>query len=162
MIQQIIALYEKNHDYARRLIADLPDEKLAFQPGPNMNHAAWVIGHLALTADRVTCGFTLGLASKLPAEWGPLLGGKSTPTDDRQAYPSKDVLWQAYDDAHARVVVAVQQLAPADLEKATPHEGFGQRFPTIGIALLHTMIGHEQVHLGQLSAWRRVQGMPPV
>ena len=31
-----------NVDYARRLVADIPHDKMAAQPIEGMNHAAWV------------------------------------------------------------------------------------------------------------------------
>jgi hypothetical protein len=34
-------------------------------------------------------------------------------------------------------------------------------FPTIGAAINFYLIGHVQVHLGQISAWRRGMGLPP-
>jgi hypothetical protein len=34
--------------------------------------------------------------------------------------------------------------------------------PTVGIALPYLLLVHENQHLGQLSAWRRVLGLPAV
>jgi len=33
--------------FCRRLLADIPDERLAEQPVADVNHPAWVLGHLA-------------------------------------------------------------------------------------------------------------------
>ena len=37
--------------YCRMLLADIPDERMAEQPVAGVNHPAWILGHLALTAD---------------------------------------------------------------------------------------------------------------
>lgn len=33
------------------------------------------------------------------------------------------------------------------------------RYPVMGSALMHVMIAHNLLHLGQLSVWRRAQGL---
>ncbi len=162
MLRSLNAIYANNLDYTRRLTADLDDANVCAQPAPNMNHAAWVVGHLALTADRVTCGMLLGIEPALPDVWKNLFSGRSRPNPDRSLYPPLTDLVEALASRHAAVSETLANAQPSLIEKATPHEGFRKRFPTMGQALLHTMIGHEQMHLGQLSAWRRVQGLPAV
>ena len=38
--------------YCRMLVGDVADERLAEQPLPGVNHPAWILGHLAFSADR--------------------------------------------------------------------------------------------------------------
>ncbi len=33
--------------YCRMLVGDIADERLAEQPLPDVNHPAWILGHLA-------------------------------------------------------------------------------------------------------------------
>jgi uncharacterized damage-inducible protein DinB len=170
MIDLLLSYYDRNADYARRLVADVSDGQWCAQPTPGAgagagtlrNHAAWVIGHLTQVADKATGNFTLGLERRFPAGWDDLFHGKSQPTADRATYPDKAALMAAYEAAHARVADALRRADDSLLAKPTPHEGFRERFPTVGLALLHTMVGHECVHLGQLSAWRRALGLPNV
>lgn len=159
MIEHLLALYEKNLDYARRLVADVPDEKLAHQPAPRMNHPAWVLGHLARAAD-----FTLAIFEQqplCPPEWAKVYGRDSQPTSDRGAYGSKAELLHALERAHQHVSAALRCADWTRLD-GPPAENYRARFPTKWQLLIHMMTGHEQMHLGQLSAWRRVQGMPSV
>ena len=51
MLSPLIHTWNLNLGYAKRLVADIPDDQMAFQPAAHMNHAAWVLGHLACTAD---------------------------------------------------------------------------------------------------------------
>ena len=51
-------------------VADIPDDQIALQPAPGMNHAAWVLGHLACTADML--GAMIGLTPICPPEWASL------------------------------------------------------------------------------------------
>ena len=162
MIDAMIPLYALNLDYARRLVADLPEEKMALQPVPGalMNHAAWVIGHLARTTDFT--GQQLGLTPVTPATWAELFGGSSKPDAAPGKYPGKAVLLKTLEDGHARVAAALAKVDAAFLAQVTADEKRRARFPTMGAMLLHMCLGHEQVHLGQLSAWRRAQNLPAV
>lgn len=162
MIDDLLSIYDRNLDYARRLIADLPEDQCCIQPAANMNHALWVLGHLAFVADKVTGQMVLGLERRTPASWDPLFDNKSKPVADPANYPPKEELFRALSDGHARVAAALRQADASLLSRPMPHEGFARRFPTVAQGLIHTMIGHEQMHLGQLSAWRRAQGLPPV
>jgi hypothetical protein len=51
MTGPLLDTWNLNLGYAKRLVVDIPDDKMALQPAPGMNHAAWVLGHLACTAD---------------------------------------------------------------------------------------------------------------
>ncbi|MAE65119.1 MAG: hypothetical protein CMJ18_12685 [Phycisphaeraceae bacterium] len=162
MIPAIIDLYSKNLDYAGRLVADLPDASMCHQPGPGMNHPAWVLGHLAWTSDRVAGGILLQVEPELPKRLGGPFDAQSVPSDNATIYPAKAKLLEALEKVHGRIAGELSGRSVPSLDEPTQHERFASRFPTIGEALIHVMVGHEQVHLGQLSAWRRVQGMASV
>ena len=70
MIRHLLHTWDLNLGYAKRLVADIPDDQMAVQPAPGMNHAAWVLGHLACTADML--GGMLGLPPVCPDDWPAL------------------------------------------------------------------------------------------
>ena len=150
---------ERNLDYARRLVADLPQDQMAVQPQPAMNHPAWVLGHLARTTDFAASFF--GVAPAVPKAWEELFKGGSKPTSTA-AYPDKATLLQTLEGGHARVAEALRKAGPAALEQPPSNPKLCTRFPTTAHAVVHILIAHENMHLGQLSAWRRVQGLPAV
>lgn len=161
-VDGILLLYRNNLDYAQRLVADLDDDALALQPAAEMNHAAWVLGHLATVSDRVAGGMLLGLTPRLPDQWDELFGVKSIPTDERARYPGKQDLVEALIATHGVIDEKMGEMSDDLLAQPTSHERFAKRFPQMVEALIHVLVGHEQMHLGQLSAWRRVQGMARV
>ena len=65
------------------------------------------------------------------------------------------------EDAHARLADAVTKAAPETLAQPAP-ERIRERFPTVGALLVGLMTSHHASHNGQLSAWRRAMGLPPV
>ncbi|NBV45563.1 MAG: DinB family protein [Planctomycetia bacterium] len=153
----LLHAWNMNLGYARRLVADVADAHLAVQPAPGMNHAAWVLGHLACTADML--GAMMGLSPVCPGEWTALFDWNSTPVADAGRYPSKAELLAALEEAHGRIAAALPAFPASRWSDPTPSEAIRAFLPTMGDCFVFVMAAHENMHLGQLSAWRRVQGM---
>ena len=163
MKSAILTTYAFNLTYARKLVEDVPADRMCEQPSIDgkavPNHAAWVIGHLANTCD--FAGKLLGLEPAGPHEWAQLFGNRSSPVPDPSRYPDKDALLKALEEGHARVASAFTQVDQARLS-ARSEAGPAQFFPTVGEMVTFIMTAHEATHLGQLSAWRRAIGLKSV
>lgn len=160
MLAPLLNTWTMNLGYAKRLVTEIPDTQMAFQPARGMNHAAWVLGHLACTADML--GGMLGVKPTCPPEWVPLFDWNSTPSSDMSVYPSKATLLKALEDAHAAIAAALPGVPASRWADETPVEAVRGFLPTLGDCFVFVMAAHENMHLGQLSAWRRAQGMPRV
>jgi hypothetical protein len=160
MLQIAAPLFDQNLAYARKLVADLNDDQMTTQPGTCvLNHAAFIIGHLAWVCD---FGVTLlGEPAAIDPKWRDLFNPTAKPVADRTAYPSKAVLVKAFEDAHTRLANTALAAKP-DLLQQPPPERFRGRFSMLAQLMLHMLTNHEAVHLGQLSAWRRACGLPAV
>jgi hypothetical protein len=90
MFEQDIHVNQFMLGYAEELMKEIPDERLAEQPLPGVNHPAWIIGHLALTGDFAVK--LLGGEQTLPKSWILQFGPKSTPSTERDIYPTKEEL----------------------------------------------------------------------
>jgi uncharacterized damage-inducible protein DinB len=162
MMDLILPAFKLNLWYSQKLVADLTEEQMCAQPisGVVMNHPAFLLGHLALVAGNFATGF-VGAAPVCPEEWKELFNQGAKPLADRSRYPSKAELVKALEDAHARLADAVTKATPEMLSQPAP-EKMRSRFPTVGGLLAGMMTSHEASHNGQLSAWRRAMGLPPV
>ena len=60
-------------------------------------------------------------------------------------------------DTTANVVFT--HVCPTHFPEPTPIEAVRGFLPTLGDCFVFVMAAHENIHLGQLSAWRRMQGM---
>ena len=76
--------------------------------------------------------------------------------------PSKAELLAAFADAGQRFRTALLGMDPATLAEPLPDERARGLFPTKGHALLQIVAAHTAYHAGQLAAWRRAIGRPPV
>jgi uncharacterized damage-inducible protein DinB len=160
MKEHVLRAAKVNSDYAQKLVADIPDDKMAEQPAPGMNHAAWVLGHLTFVADSMIRVFDQPFS--MPKEWIELFNLASRPSGDRARYPSKAALLDAYEKAYARLTEAVRAAPSELLDTEFPNPKLRAQLPTIGVAMVHILTSHHGLHLGQLSAWRRAMGMPMV
>ena len=157
MLSPLIHTWNLNLGYAKRLVADISDDQMAFQPAAHMNHAAWVLGHLACTADMLAA--MIGAKPVCPPVWTSLFDWNSEPSSDASRYPTKAVLLKALEDAHAGIDAALPGVPESRWSETTPLEAIRGFLPTLGDCFVFVIAAHENMHLGQLSAWRRVQGM---
>ncbi len=157
----LLNVYRLCHAYGRKLAEDIPDERLAEQPLPGMNHPAWILGHLAFVGFRGE--WLLTGREGWPVGYAELFAPGTACETDRSRYPSLVELLDAFDASHAALDAAVT--AADDERWAAPNPGPGylrQLLPNLGDMVAHIMSTHEATHLGQLSAWRRAAGMPGV
>lgn len=159
--QTILTTWQRNRDYALALLDDLAPEQIVAQPirGITMNHPAWIISHLNAYAP-----IAAALLRRDPIE-DPAdhpFGRKSKPINDTAAYPPKDQLVAEYTRLHDDARHALEQCDPAIFAEPVPLERWRSKAPTVGDMVVTLMVKHESMHLGQLSAWRRAMGLPPV
>ena len=86
----------------------------------------------------------------------------SQPKADASEYPDKPELLAAWNAGHEKIADLLGDADDAAITREMPVERWREKFPTIGHVLGYLLIHHEGFHLGQLSAWRRVSGLPSV
>ena len=159
MIPQLLHLYGFNLHVARATVRDLTPEQMVAQPHGLVNHPAWSLGHLVMTADGLAK--LLGLAPVAPERWGPIFATGGIPSGEQSLYPPKDTLVEALASQHARNHAVVEETDPAWFASMNPDPKRRARFPAVGDQVAYLMTSHEMLHLGQLAAWRRAMGLPP-
>lgn len=125
--------------YAERLLKEVPAEQFArfARPGGvvvESNHGAFVLGHLSLYPTRIL--------EQLEGNAGAV----APPARFVEAF-SKDALRAAPDAAFSAPNPAGGRMA--------------ELFPTLGSMQAFYVGGHLMMHLGQMSAWRRMLGLKP-
>lgn len=158
--QRELTLYAFVLQYCEMLAAGIDDHRLAEQPLPGVNHPAWILGHLAVGTDYAAK--ILGERFACPIDWHRQFGPGSTISGNRSIYPTKDELLAAIRVGHARVTAALAHVDEAKLAAPNPLGVLVNELPTVGDMLAHLLTTHAATHLGQLSAWRRMIGLPEV
>lgn len=161
-IDGLLYCWNKNLEYGPALVADLSEEQMILQPvesGKPANHTAWVFSHLNVYLPLIAC-LIQGETFEDPADHP--FGKNSKPESDPNLYGPKAALVEAYIQGHQKVADLLKGADDSVLEQDVLLPRWKQVMPKVGIILPYLMLTHECTHLGQLSAWRRIQGMPSV
>jgi hypothetical protein len=86
----------------------------------------------------------------------------SRPESDPQIYPSKAELIETFQRGHREIAELLGGCDESIFEQPVHLPRWAAVMPHVGSALPYLMLNHENQHLGQLSAWRRIQGLPSV
>ena len=162
MFEYEIKLYAFVLDYCHKLAEGIEENDMAHQPLAGINPPVWVLGHLAICTDYAA--MLLGLSKDCPEEWHRRFGPGSTPPRSDEPRPKKDKLLYAIDRGHERVSHAAERATPERMREthAVDLAFLRESLTTVGELVAHLMTTHPAFHLGQLSTWRRANGLPSV
>ena len=163
VVDGLLFAWGKNKDYAERLVADLSEHQMILQPAPEggepANHAAWILSHLNLYLPIIE-SIVQGRSFEDPKEMP--FGMLSKPESEASVYASKSDLINTFASGHDAVTEALKGAGDDLFDQPIELPRWKDVFRNAGGALPYLMVLHENMHLGQLSAWRRIQGMPSV
>jgi len=163
MKEILIRSYRFNLKYAYELVADLDDTMMSNSPGKGFeNHPAFTLGHL-VTAASLTVKY-LGGPYALRPGWEELFrrkgpGDPKLPDSNSDLYPKKEELLEELSKQHQLVEELIMNLDEKRFKEPAEWR-FNDHMPTMGDLLFFMCISHENMHLGQLAAWRRAMEMP--
>jgi hypothetical protein len=159
----IVAPLRRTIGFAENLVKDIPAEKFAYKPHPNMNHPAFCMGHLSLYPNRI---FTIIGQPELIVEkpgFPELFQAGTACIDQDGHYPHKDEIIGYYVERYNAAAKAIAAVPDEVFQRENPLEGrMKEIFPFVGIAVNFLLNNHHMMHLGQISAWRRAIGLGSV
>jgi len=156
--------------YADRLLTDIPEDQFAKYASPGgetveSNHPAFILGHLSIYPSRVLDHLGVdATAITASDEYQKLFSPDAKCENDPEGtiYPAASELIAAFKTNYGAALEALRAADDSAMEGVNPSEGrMRELFPTIGSALGFYCGGHVMMHMGQLSAWRRMNGMAP-
>ena len=163
VIQGLIYGWRKNREYGPKLVADLAEEQLVAQPAKDpelpSNHPAWVFSHLNAYLPVISA---IIQAQDFEDPKNHPFGMLSKPQSDPSIYPSKQALVDRFVQGHEEVIELLNAADDSIFQNPVRLERWKNVMPNAGLALPYLMLNHENNHLGQISAWRRIQGFPSV
>jgi hypothetical protein len=152
--------------YSERLLTDVSPEQFARFATPGgaevvSNHPAFVYGHLSLYGPRIL--EQLGAAAPtVPEHFVKVFSKDATCQDDVDGtiYPAMDAVTTLFFEGYRAAVMALRTASDDQLQVPNPMGGpMAEKFPTLGSMHNFYVGGHMMLHLGQVSAWRRMQGL---
>jgi hypothetical protein len=160
-IESFVYAWDNQLAYTLALTDDLTDAQMVTRPGGNMNHAAWILGHVSLYHP-ATVALLAGKPfadPKLDELFG--FAGKG-PQDDIACYGSKQKIISHFTEGHEQVAQALLSAPPEAFTGPPSLERWAASYPNVGFMLPDLLLHHESLHIGQLSIWRRAAGLAGV
>ena len=155
---------------AGRLVNDIPAERFGRFAAPAgqiivSNHPAFALGHLCLYPLKVHQLLEQDTSSvQPPSQFEALFSRDATCQDDAQGtlYPPSAEIIDFFNRSYAAAQATLRNASDTQLSADNPLDTPMKQFcPTLGALLNFYMTGHVTNHLGQISAWRRMQGLKP-
>jgi hypothetical protein len=158
-IGTILDIHAMINGFLVEAVEDVPDSRMAEQPGTIVNHPAWTFSHLNAYANVLLSmlddpGVPPAIADAEMARFGY----GSTPVPDPGAYAPKRELLDRFRERNARLAEVVAAKHAEYFPRRAP-EKFQPYSPTIGHIATTLLVAHPPHHLGQLKQWRRAAGM---
>jgi hypothetical protein len=138
-------------------VEDIPESRMAEQPGTLVNHPAWTLSHLNAYASLLLSMLDERSVPTADAEM-ERFGYGTTPVSDLAAYAAKRELLDRFRDRNARLAAVVTEKHSDYFPKPSP-EKFHPCSPTIGHIAITLLVAHPPHHLGQLKQWRCAAGI---
>ena len=156
--------------YSERLAKDIEANKFARLAAPGgqiveSNHPAFIFGHLSLYAPQIAG--QLRQIDSLPdasEDFKRVFSKDAQCVDDAEGsiYPPMDEVMEKFFAGYRAVHSTLREVPDYVMLKDNPTGGrMSELFPTLGSLHGFYVGGHMMLHLGQLSAWRRMQGLGP-
>lgn len=147
-----------NFELLKRTLADFSDQDMLARPTPGANHAAWQLGHTAVSEANMVNGVQPGKGAAIPEGWATKFNKDAAGSDDPAAFPSKSQLLEFFGRARAAAIELVKTVTPEELKSPAP-ERIRFMAPTVGHLLL-LIPAHTAMHVGQMQVVRRKLGKP--
>ena len=156
--------------YGERLLAGVPADQFGRLASPGgstiqSNHAAFIYGHLSLYGPRIVDRLGKDPSSlSIPDRFQEIFSKDAACQDDPNGtiYPAMDEITDFFFAGYRAASAALRKADEQEFSKPNPAEGrMAELFPTLGSMFAFYCGGHLMMHLGQMSAWRRMIGLGP-
>ena len=155
----LAAGYRMGRQMVHMMTDDLTAEQFALQPVPGANSAAWIVGHLAVTARRTAERVGATGLPPLTEEFVAKYSVTKQPAGAQTELGGRAELLHLLDVCVDGLHDALRALPVESLASPPAHQGpFATNY---GEALLFGAM-HFTMHCGQLSTIRRSLGKPPL
>lgn len=129
----------------------------------NANHPAFIYGHLSVyPAIVLTAAGEDPAPAAAPEPYNDLFKQGAACRDDPEGtiYPAMDEIVGVFNRGHRAVIERVRTWPDSKLAERHGIEGrMSEVFPTVGHVASFMLLAHTMMHLGQMSTWRRCEGL---
>lgn len=143
--------------YFQLLIDKTPQDLWFKRPAGVGNHAAWQIGHVAVSANNGLKA--IGEPSLCDESWDKLYLRGTESQDDVSLYQKPEVIVAKFQEVYTTLTNVCEKLDESVLLADTKIERLVSRFPKQGDFLVFLLTSHLAMHAGQFSTLRKLLGL---
>lgn len=128
------------------------------------NHPCFIFGHLSLYAPRIIGELGADASAVQPSDRFVELfnkDAKCVDDPDGSVYPAMEEVLAAFRAGHEKAIEVLESAEDSLFHQPNPNEAMRGKFATVGAMHGFYLGGHFMMHMGQLSAWRRMMALGP-
>ncbi|HUU85585.1 MAG TPA: DinB family protein [Phycisphaerae bacterium] len=148
-------------EFARRVtrayLSDFTDDDLLVRPIPEMNHVAWMLGHLIRSEHSLMTRIDVSMPD-LPPGFVDNYTGETSRSDDPKLFKTKDESLALLETDRSTILTALDAMTDDELDEPVP-ESMHRYARTVAAVFRHVGT-HELMHAGHIAAVRRKLGKP--
>jgi hypothetical protein len=161
MFEREIRLNGLMYGLMHKLLDEVEEARFQHPLVAGGNSPAWILSHLAIVNDYVLKNF--GEQRIASAEWHKRFRPGALPKDDPSPLPTKAELFETLEKGRRRIYETAANVDPEKMEQPQTSDFFKDSpVKTIGDVVGHLLTTHFAFHIGQISAWRRLEGKPHI
>ena len=151
----IIELYHFQINYLKKLIENIPNERLYEMQLNGYNSAGWFLGHLCVEAEDPLNFLNINY-TKVDDNWSKWFGNSADKITSLEGLPTKTELLIVLEYRYQFLINAYSSLTPEERESPHPSKMLKGVFSTVDGWFAHHITTHIAVHCGNLSVWKKM------
>ena|SRR5258708_6950218 len=151
-------LFRVSFAITKKAFGDIPEERMRAAPAPGMNPPVWILGHLCVAWDGALR--LIGQKMMCPVDYRRQFGPGSNLESLSPLLPTKAEMLSHLNQIGESLLTEIPRLPEDRWNMPNPSNFLKAELPTLADIMSHLLFTHQMMHVGQLTVWRRLAGLP--
>jgi uncharacterized damage-inducible protein DinB len=156
--ETIITLFNFQLLYLKKIIRNIPEERLYERQLYGFNSAGWLLGHICVEAEDVFIHLNISY-SKLEPNWSIWFKNSTGDIKSLNDLPTKDQLLSKLEERYALLSSVYLNLSDDERLTKHPSEMLKKVFPNLDSWFAHHLTTHIAIHCGNIVVWKKMIGL---
>ena len=156
--KQIIELSNFSIHYFKKLVQNIPEDKIYEKQVEGINSAGWIMGHLCAEATDLFTIFPPPI--KMDYTWLMKFHNTAPKLQITKELPSKTEMLKVFDEFYDYLQKLYLNLTDEEMNKPCPGNILPKHFKSMSGSFHHHLTTHIFVHCGNLVVWKKLMNLP--
>ncbi len=158
MKHTIINLFNFQLLYLKKVVRNIPEERLYEKQLEGFNSAGWLLGHICVEADDVFIHLNVSY-NKLEPTWYTWFKNSTGVVKSFDDLPTKELLLSKLEERYNLLSSLYLNLTDGQRLSSHPSEMLKEVFPTLDSWFAHHLTTHLAIHNGNIVVWKKMIGL---